>query len=189
MSYGKLNLEQEKIVETYVKNQTVYDLGAGDCVLSEKILALGAKKVVAVDKENFPCDKKIQKITSTFLKVFSLVKSIETSFISWPQHYAMDGLIELIRISDEIIYLGSNTDGNFCGNPDIFEEFRFRPVISYSPSKANTLIVYGKRGNKKRKITELYGEEFAGLTINIQLKPLFFDIVENFFNDTYIPEA
>jgi predicted RNA methylase len=48
-TFGKLLPRQRRILSRVVNGRVVHDLGAGNCLLSKKLLNMGAAKVHAVD--------------------------------------------------------------------------------------------------------------------------------------------
>ena len=151
---------QEDAVAHAVKGQIVVDLGAGCCELSKKLVELGAKQVLAVDKE-FPLGfikpyPKVQRIHQRFEELPFYPTAVH--FISWPPNWEC-GLLQHIKAAGIIVYLGKNTDGMSCATRDIWEYLVTREILAYAPHKKNTLIVYGP-GVKKHS---LRGEEEAGL--------------------------
>jgi hypothetical protein len=57
--------------------------------------------------------------------------------------------------------LGSNTDSNACGGPDLLGYFLMREVEQYVAARTNTLIVLGRTLGEPRAPT---GEEVGGLS-------------------------
>ena len=51
MGYGRLYASQQVALKPFLEGRTVFDLGAGDLVLSHLLVELGAQKVVAIDKD------------------------------------------------------------------------------------------------------------------------------------------
>jgi len=159
-SYGQLNDLQREAVRPYLQGKVVYDLGAGDLLLSVELLALGALRVEALDKAPMPkpTDSRINTTRAYFEDYFG--RPISTSFLSWPANRDDFGLFRLVEQSDTVIYLGKNTDMTACGSPALFKRFLKREVLEYLPAFKNTLIVYGPRRVSGRKPL---GEEFAGI--------------------------
>ena len=151
---------QEEALAAVIKGQIVVDLGAGDCKLAKKLVELGAKHVLAVDKE-FPPGfikphPRVQRIHQRFEELPFYPTSVH--FISWPPNWKC-GLLPHIKAAGIIVYLGKNTDGMSCAIPAIWRYLVTRKILAYVPHKKNTLIVYGP-GVEKRPPR---GEEEAGL--------------------------
>jgi len=136
----------------------VHDIGSGHLVLAHELLKLGATHVRAVDKEAVETgDERITQIVTYFDAFKELVP---VAFLSWPVNHGAPGLLEIVSRTHCLIYLGKNTDGAACGYPDLFRYLLRREVLTYVPTKRNTLIVYGPRFVLPR---EPLGEELAAL--------------------------
>lgn len=177
MPYHRLSENQLCAIEPYIRKQIVYDLGAGDCSSSTLLLSRGASRVMAIDKDDqrtgYP-----DFLRMGFDQLAAVVKDIDVAFISWPVNHYIPGLLQLIRKTAIVIYLGSNTDGNACGHPHYFEDFRHRELLAYVPEKPNTLAVYGNYLDEPRSFEKLRGEEIAAITIFQQDRILTFEEVE-----------
>lgn len=162
MSYGELSSEQSAIVSGLVRCSDVHDLGAGDLTLSRKLLRLGARKVIAVDKEPAPprVPKGVEYIQSHF-DIFQPA-SIDIAFVSWPVNWATD-IEPLVSMANIAIYLGKNTDGTVSGTPKLALAMLKRKLLVYRPDAKNTLIVTRKDRGVFRKPT---GEELGMLDRN-----------------------
>jgi len=182
MAFHRLNQLQQDTLQDYVIDQTVYDLGAGDCSSSVLLAELGAAAIIAVDKVCFPIQHpRVQQLNIRFEELVPDVDSIDVAFISWPNNHFNPNLLALIRISQIVIYQGSNTGGNACGHPIYFEELRHRKVLEYVPDRRNTLIIYGETLTEPRTFAELHGEEVAGWTMLEQTRILSFEETESKF--------
>ena len=164
MPYGRLNAKQEAEVRRWVEGYHVHDLGAGDLVLSHKLLDLGAIHVTAIDRElsegrTATRDRRITCFQEHFHNTHD---QISTAFVSWPCNWQDSGLLRLLTRTSIILYLGTNTRGTACGGPDLFGYLTQREVLAYEPWVENTLIVYGPR----RIFREPRGEEKAALNSN-----------------------
>lgn len=162
MSYGLLTDEQEAAVKAFVEGQIVHDLGAGDLVLAHRLANFGASHVVAIDKEHRPPGRMPRgKVTYKQAYFHELKGPYRTIFLSWPQNLESPDLALLALQAETLIYLGKNTDGTMCGSPSLFEVMIRRELLTYIPSKGNTLIITGKQLDDPRLPTP---EERAGLT-------------------------
>ena len=161
MGYGKLLGKQQDAVKALVQGKDVCDLGAGDMELSVKLLELGATKIIAVDKEDFPVpDPRIVRIRAYFKDVWRHTKPPKIAFISWPINHADPSLARLVDRFPFIAYLGKNTDMTSCATPGFFQPLLRREVMAYIPNKKNVLIIYGPLAVER----EPYGEELAAIT-------------------------
>lgn len=168
MSYGQLHPEAQEIVAQLVRDKEVWDLGAGFGDFCRRLLRLGARKVVAIEKawKQHPPDfgtLNIDVRAEYFKDVEPPSEGIEVAFLSWPFNIRMEGLIELLKASETVIYLGSNAQGNACGYPELFEHFRSREIKAYIPSLNDTFILYGPADLETPRI-ELKGEEYAAIS-------------------------
>lgn len=161
-SYGRLSGIQRELLRPFVVGRTVHDLGAGSGALSLILLELGAKHVVAIDKELTPIDH--PKITNVecYLDEYSSHDPIDTAFVSWPANYTVPGLSFLMGCAKRVIYLGKNTDGSNCATRHVMSRLLCRPVLAHAPEKPNTVTVYGE-DQGKAVARPLTGEEFASL--------------------------
>ena len=164
MSQGFIYEAQEKALRPYVKDRVIHDLGAGNLYLSTVLMLLGAREVIAVDKEpihdgdyGYPA-----KITAGITPVVSLVQDLKqpvaVGFVSWPVNWDI-GLADVLRDSELVIYLGCNTDGTACGDRSFWMQMIGREVLAYVPKRGNTLIIYGS----KRVLREPLHEEACAL--------------------------
>jgi hypothetical protein len=161
MGYGKLLGKQEDAVKALVQGKDVCDLGAGDMELSVKLLELGATKIIAVDKEDYPVpDPRIVRILSYFNNVWRHTRPPKIAFISWPINHADPSLARLVDRFPFIAYLGKNTDMTSCATPGFFQPLLRREVMAYIPNRKNVLIIYGPNSVER----EPYGEELAAIT-------------------------
>jgi hypothetical protein len=179
--YGQLTPHAQEIVSKLVRDKIVWDLGAGEGHFCRRLLRLGARKVVAVEKAWNSGNPGIHwgrpdfgtlniDVRPNYFKDVEVPpEGIEVAFLSWPFNIYMEGLQELLRASRTIIYLGSNVQGNACGYLEMFEHFREREIEAYLPKLDNTFIVYGDVLDEPR--TELVGEEkavFGGKIISFE---------------------
>src|SRR3989344_3167480 len=135
---GQLSQVQKNLLKPFIQGKIVHDLGAGDLALSREILALGAEKVIAVDKNILPSSKdpRLEIVTLDFR---DFAGCIDVAFVSWPSNWPTD-LHWVIHSTKIVIYLGSNMDGNMCGYKKLWGVFAQRDVLAYSLDRQNTLI-------------------------------------------------
>lgn len=160
-TYGLLSNVQRGVLAPFVRDRVVHDLGAGDLTLSHSLAELGAKCVVAVDKEEMPspADPRIVRVRRAFRDHRD---QIDVAFLSWPwaPGSATADLVEIVARTKTVAYLGKNSDGSACGAPFLFELFSRRRLVAYVPEVPNTLCVYQGRCRARKA---LRGEERAGL--------------------------
>jgi hypothetical protein len=166
MSYGNLTNAQGEALKPFVKDREVYDFGAGDFFLSQKLLKLGAKHVVAIDKEFPRSPPKTKKITAKECYFHEVEPPVDVLFLSWPVNWFLSDLVVHVHRAKTLIYLGSNTDYSACGSIDLFEMMIRRELLAYVPHKHNSLIVTGNLLPQKREPT---GEERAALTMGSRI--------------------
>ena len=160
-SYGRISEEQQGVIRRFVKDRVVTDLGAFKLAYSELLLTLGAKAVIAVDKEYMgtPPDPRITCVEELFADYRS---EIDTAFVSWPANYE-NGLVDCVKDAKRIIVVSKNTDGTSCGTPEFYEKLLWRKLDAYVPDKSNSLIVVSRPLKHRRKPR---GEENAGRYVN-----------------------
>jgi hypothetical protein len=158
VSFGRLSDEQQHAVRPLVVGKVVYDLGAGSGELARLLVCLGAERVVAVDKEDFPPldDPRIER---RFQYFEHCEERPELVFLSWPMNYQDPGLFRLVSSARLVVYVGKNTDGTSCGWPSLFRALSAREILCYKPERRNTLICYGD----KQLVRPLVGEEYAAI--------------------------
>jgi len=177
MPFGTLTPAMQAIIREHALGRTVWDLGAGDLTYAKRLIQLGARKVVAVEKGGsrpghlggiatpleapLRPDPRIECVWRYFAEVDPPEDGIEVAFLSWPQNGALAtiGLTRLIEGAQTVIYLGCNTGGSACGSGDMWRHLIQREVLAYEPMVRNTLIVYGQPCGPRT----LRGEEMGAL--------------------------
>lgn len=190
-SFGHLNDRQAAVVKRFVAGKEVHDLGAGELVLSRKLVDLGARSVFAIDptiqepgrlpypyeniyaaKTGFKTMGRMERIERRGARAGLLnygVRPVRVAFLSWPspedskfRAHSDYSILALVRRAPIVIYLGKNTDGTMCGSTRLYAHFARRTVLAHEPDRKNTLIVYdGLLPAGKER--ELLPEEVAGL--------------------------
>lgn len=152
--------ERFEAIEAVVAGRVVYDLGAGDCSLSARMLTR-ANRVVAVDRayERDVVVSGLELRAASFEQIAREGPTFDVAVVSWPINYTQRGLLTLVKRARVVIYLGSNLDGSACGTPDLFESFLTRELIACVPDPRNTLLILGGHS----KLREPTGEERAGM--------------------------
>lgn len=156
MPYGYLSSEQEATLTSFIDGKVIHDLGAGDLVLSCRLIALGASKVIAVDKKKpSNTDPKVFYTESSFAH---FTDPVSVAFVSWPPLY--DCFVEKVtQRAEMVIYLGKNTDGFLCGSLGFFNNLLRRRLLAYVPDRKNVLLVAGESGEGR----QLTGDEYAAI--------------------------
>ena len=157
MSHGKLSSAQARIVAAFVEGELVHDLGAGDLELARQLIALGARGVVAVDKN--PSQKRVPLVRQVMSHFHAFEEPIEVAFVSWPVNWQDLGIVGLVKRAPLVIYLGTNMDGIACGTGELYWDLSKREVLAHEPHPKNTLIVYGHRSVTREPLPE----EVAGM--------------------------
>ena len=144
MSYGTLDPQQKKALRPFIKGKVLHDLGAGDLELAKVLLTLGAEHIHAYDK--LPKPKNLpEKVTYQRGYFHELRGPFPVIFLSWPVNYpSVELTIQASLCEEMLIYLGKNTDGAACGQPNLFRVMTQRELLAYVPTRANTLIVTGR---------------------------------------------
>jgi hypothetical protein len=163
MAYGVLDSRQKKALRALIKGKKVHDLGCGDQSLSDALVSMGAKQVIAVDSHPFGQPVlAVTTVKSSFsdYAATSPEPEIDIAFVSWPVNRSEPGLLSLVMRAKIVAYLGKCTDGTCCGWPMLFQHFLGRELLTYVPESLNTLCIYGSE-IKVPRTGEL--EERAGL--------------------------
>ncbi len=159
MAYGRLNLKQELALGLHIDGALVHDLGAGDLSLAADLLRMGAKQVVAIDKD--PYHKKApQGITPITCRFEDYPAPVHTAFVSWPREHFDMGLLDICRRAHTVIYVGSNTRGNACGFLRLWQHLATRQVLAYVPDEYNSLVIYSSARDSRRYLPEEYAAIF-----------------------------
>lgn len=161
VSYGRLNPEQEEALRPFIEGCIVHDLGAGDRVLSERMVRLGAFLIYAVDKPGIGPQSTVNEVIPVASYYYQYKDPIDIAFMSWPSNHYLPCLRKLAERARVVVYLGRNTDMTACGDTHLFQHFIQRDVLAYVPDRHNTLIVYGGLLPMSR---DLFGEEKAAFS-------------------------
>lgn len=159
MSHGILTPEQWAALEPQVEDKMVYDLGAGDLELAHEMDALGARKVIAVDRDDMPepRTKRVKTIRSHFHQ-WDAPAEMEVAFLSWPVNWVSD-VERLLYRAEKVVYVGRCTDSTLCGSLDFWRHVSRREVLAVVPDRHNVLIIYGDMEEDR----DLLPEEMAGM--------------------------
>lgn len=167
MPFGNITNEMWGAIAPYLANRTVWDLGAGDLSHAKTMLKLGAKNIVAIDKDLSVSETNPRIILKKeyFANVTPPLDGIGTAFVCWPQNYINRGLLDILEMSNVVIYIGSNTDGSACAWPGFFKHLLKRELLAHIPRKENSLLIVGRSSQEPRAETP---EEYAALSSRVQ---------------------
>lgn len=141
--YGRLNTTQSILLRPFVEGKVVHDFGASDLRLARRLLSLGARKVVAIEKDADRFPKRVPEGVEVFHGLFRhYSENVETAFVSWPVNWNTD-LHSILAKAPIVIYLGTNTGGAVCGYPAFWRMLMKREILAADPHPDNCLIVYG----------------------------------------------
>lgn len=144
MAYGKISPMMEAVLRPLVTGKVVYDLGAGDLQHARHLLRLGARRVVAIDKEPKPTHSPDIEVVEGYFNQVPVPPRIEVAFSGWPINTSTPGLVSWLEVAETVVYLGHNFDHSSCGNPALFQHLLRRKLLAWVPHRANTLIVVGE---------------------------------------------
>jgi len=160
MPFGHLTEVMAQTIRTYVEGKHVWDLGSGDFHYALELMLLGARSVLAIDKEWR--ERPPNGISFRQDYFFNITpEPIDVAFVSWPANHTLTGLIGILERAQTVIYLGCNLDGSACGWRGLFEHLTSRELLAHIPHRRNTLLVCGRTLDVPREPT---GEERGGLT-------------------------
>jgi hypothetical protein len=159
-TYGMLESWQEDRLRPFVHGRRLVDYGCGNLVFTLQVLALGARHVLAYDKERVSVPAEVRhRLSFTQGCFLDRPPTMRTAIASWP--YNTDTGLDLrLTTAPRIIYVGRNTGGTVCGYVDFWLELFRREVLCYAPDEHNVLIVYGDYLTRRRK---LMPEEYAAI--------------------------
>lgn len=163
MTFGFIAKEFESPLKEIVKGKTVLDLGAGDLVVANQLLRLGAKHIVAVDRDGFNGRHYARmEFHHMYFDQFMAMKKRpkwDVLFMSWPCNWDLPGVQQLLDVSKKIVIISKCTDGSMCGTPKLWRYLSELEVMWCIPHPKNVLTIYNNK-EEKRKLT---GEEEAGI--------------------------
>lgn len=159
-TYGSLMSWQEDRLRPFVRGRRLVDYGCGNLEFTLQVLGLGARHVLAYDKERAVVPAELRhRLSFTQGCYLDRPPSTRTAIVSWP--YNTDTGIDLrLHTAPRVIYVGRNTGGTVCGYVDFWLELFRREVLCYAPDEHNVLIVYGDYLEKRRKLKP---EEYAAI--------------------------
>lgn len=161
MPYGHLTEEMLRALEQTIRGELVVDVRAGDLYYTRILLELGAKKVMAIDKEPLPRARRgIQTPHHKPLQALKPCIRDAWLFLSWPVNRDI-GYLPWLEAARGVVYLGSNVNGSSCGVPALSMHLDYREVPHHIPHRRNTLTLYGGPRKEDRELTH---EEVAALS-------------------------
>ena len=158
----------EAVVQEYVKGKVVWDLGAGRLTLAEKLVALGASRVFAVEKEEGLLSPPWSHVTALWCCIDQapFPQPDDVVFLSWPLNHVLGGLVERLEQAGTIIYLGMNDGVSACGGPDFWTHVVGRELLVERTTFRHErqefrhdLVVYGKILDEPRAPKDLTPQE------------------------------
>lgn len=161
MSWGRLSDAQREAIRPFVVDKTVTDLGAGDGSLASQLLGLGARLVVAIEKEHSPRWISPHPGISWKWERFNPSHVSPLVFVSWPANRVEPALLHLVAGASTVIYLGSNVNSSMCAWPGFYERLATRRILAHVPEVKNTLTIYDDLRVQRAPT----GEELAGMKV------------------------
>lgn len=157
--------EQKILLYPFVAGAEVHDLGAGDLRQCDDLLSLGVRSIIAVDKRYAHARRvgtpgRIKITGDSFDEYAGRRPRIDIAFVSWPEAYAPQALVDLVAPARLVVYIGSNFDGTVCGSHALWQHLVRRQVLVSVSAPSETLIVYGPIVDHPRR---LLPEEYAGI--------------------------
>lgn len=147
--------EQADYVKNAVRGTKIDDIGCGYSPFRPIVHPSGCD-YLGIDKEKISHGNVIQ---------FDLSKPCphlryDIALVSWPLNRRSIAWHLFLRRYKEIIYIGKNTDGIVCGDPEFWEIVGKREILKVIPDPAETLIHYGEkpRANQPRPAEEAAAE-------------------------------
>jgi hypothetical protein len=151
----RLSEDQIQQLEPFVQDRSILDLGAAQLEGSELLLELGARDVLAVDRNRMPKPSS-SSITTRVAQFHMLEETRPVVFASWIVNWPVN-IERHLEEAELVISISKNTDGSSCGYPQMWELLMRREILLHVPEFQNTLTVYGPN-HVARAPT---GEEFA----------------------------
>lgn len=142
---------QQDLLRAVVWREHVADLGAGSGNLARLCARLGARSVLAVDKEYShgripkPANKKIQFVGTYFTHLLPLSPST-IAIVSWPANYEVVTR-ELLRVTQDVrtvVYIGVNDGTTQCGTPALFAGLQERLGRPLKEDGHQDMLVYSR---------------------------------------------
>lgn len=167
--YALLSDTQKDVLKKHVRNRIVHDFGSGSTIpLVGPLLESDAFSVICVDKD--PLHPSVGELPSKVTYVRKAFEnyntpSIDVALLAWPRNDRLPGLLRLLKYARKIVYLGKNTDGCLCGNPELFQYFLKRALLDYVPERTNTMIALGHSTAWLSPPRQPKHEEMAGIDL------------------------
>ena len=161
MSYVTLNDAQRDYLRGVVAGKVVADLGCGDGSLAVLMADMGAMVVHAVDKAPARINHPRVVFHQSYFDRWEMPEGVQIAVVSWPHNSHLPGIPKLLRVIDDVVYVGKNTDGTSCGSGAMLAMLIRRNPLRYLPDQRNVMIHYG---NEPRPDRALHHEEIAAIT-------------------------
>jgi hypothetical protein len=165
MGFGWMVPEFGPVIRRAVVGKVVLDAGAGDLKWARRLVELGARKLIALDKEGPPRRIRSRIVYhQTYFDEFldGPHDSWDVLFCAWPDNREMPGLLRLLRESSVVLVIAKNTDGTACGTPTFWKLLSHRRLLAAVEHPRNWLHVYGAEcGSADKRVPTV--EEHAGM--------------------------
>lgn len=143
LGYCTLTDKQESTLLSWVKDEVVHDLGAGNLSLA-LLMSSHAKEVHAIDKElpkasNLPANVHLHEGLFNAVK---LPTTLDCVVLAWPPNMHCPGLLDMVKRAFRVAYIGSNTSGSACGTSDLFVHLSKRMLVHEVRHHINCLHCY-----------------------------------------------
>lgn len=150
-AYWALSELQRWLLRSIIEGRKVIDVGAGDLSLSQLMVGMGAREVLAIEKEA-ACFRRWPESLPNIVVYRGYVAQVpavltagaDVIVTSWPINYEMPGLVLLMKQVPTVVYLGVNDNVTVCGSPGFWEHVRTREVINAEYAE-QAVLVYGKK--------------------------------------------
>ena len=151
-----MTLAQAEYIKKVIRRTKVDDIGCGYSRLKPVRLICD---YLGIDKEKIADSKVIE---------FDLSRPCphlrhDVAFVSWPIDRKSIAWHLFLEKYNDILYLGCNTDGIVCGDPDFWKIVGKREILKIIPDPQETLIHYGK-GQRPEGTQEPLEEKASRLT-------------------------
>lgn len=150
-SCWKITPEQQALLRDVVRHKDVADLGSGSGTLARLCARLGAKSVLAVDKEYTngripkPANRKIRFVGALFADLEQLPPDT-VAVMSWPVNYEFVSrrLLWVTHNVHTVVYIGINDGVTQCGTPTLFAGLEERLGSPLKKGGYQDMLVYSR---------------------------------------------
>lgn len=157
--FGEISEGMRVRLKEILQGKEIWALGAGpDLHEAWVLLSLGAKRVWSVDKSQRFLGSSTNKVQTGsgyeildfrgyFEEFFDLKRGEDNTqvitFLKWPQTNFTPGLIDLLGLSQTVVYVGKNDGATACGSPQLWGYLSRRELQEEIQSCKNDMLVYG----------------------------------------------